>query len=186
MPKPPWIVPPINSARPPDFMTVPAPELDALFAARAKYLRESQHAGQEEGVQGLRVLVFAWENLRLAVPEADLVQVLSAPRLLPVPRCPLPHLGLVVFRSTAYDVYSLPHLLGLSREASTPISHLALVRRAGQIFGLAMGSPTDFQGLNPAAATSVAAPDWPRPITTQFPGPLYLLDLGSLSISQDP
>lgn len=124
-----------------------------------------------------KVLSFRVGDLRLAVPAADVAQVVRAPHVTRVPHAPASLSGVANLRGAVVPVLSLARLLGQDSAAATSISRIILLDRTPQL-GLAVDEVTAF--TNAGATTDPSAVSSGARLFLDEDGSRRLIDLDAL------
>ncbi|NYZ16828.1 chemotaxis protein CheW [Azospirillum sp. RWY-5-1] len=96
-------------------------------------------------------------GLRLAVPMAEVAEIVRPPELVPVPLAPPSLLGLARRRGVALPVIGLAHLLGLPGTDDAPAARLVIVRHLGQPVALAVDGLAGTIDAPPGRLTPIVA-----------------------------
>ncbi len=142
---------------------------EEILARRARAVAAPRAPETPEGIE---VLAFEVAGERYALELAEVIQVLDARALAPLPGAPRWLLGAVVARTGAVPVLDLRQRLGLDGGGLADVAQVVVVDHEGDVFGIAVEW---LQGrlLVPRAGLAAGA----GPIRWVAPDRLALLDL---------
>jgi purine-binding chemotaxis protein CheW len=168
----------VTRSRPgaPDGLLEPAPspeERRRILEARAEAIATVREVA---AVATVPVVAFAVGGGRYAVAVAEVLQILDAGALAPLPAAPPWLLGAAVARSRVVPVLDLRQLLGTDGGGLCDLAKILVVEHDGEVFGLAAEAVEGQVELPRDGLTSPAE----GPFAWIAPDRLAVLDLGRL------
>jgi purine-binding chemotaxis protein CheW len=129
------------------------------------------------------VLVFQIENIRFGIRASDVVEVVHAVKLSPVPRAVSVVEGLLNLRGRVVPVVDLRRVLGLSPRAIKHTDHLLVVRRDDQVVTFRADRAVGLVHLEDSdieAAREMIAAELVEVVGKTEDGIVHVLDVGQL------